>query len=197
MPPIARAGGGPVAGWPSTVAVAALSITWWAIKTLALIGSVSAVALYTVDWQGLVIQPVLQEASRWASMYIDGIDAESIKGYVDLLVDELEKQVGAAENLPSTVKKIRWALTMGESALALAVGLGSEWWVSRRKNFSFTRGIMYSTGMFAALKALEFDLYATALVSGIESVTNLDFDWKDIRAKVHKMIDDRFSDHGL
>jgi hypothetical protein len=185
------------AGWPMTIATTTLSVTWWAIKTLALLGSITAVSIYTVDWQGMIIQPVLQEASRWANQFIDGIDAESVTKYTDSLINELEAQVGHVNNLPHKVSDIRWYFDIAQAVGSLAVGMGSEWWITRKKEFSFTRGLIYSTGTYGAFKAIEHDFYITAAVYGAETVINMDFDWVDIKNRVRKIIKDHMGEHGL
>jgi hypothetical protein len=184
-------------GWPMTLATRTLSVTWWALKTLSLLGSLAAVSFYAIDWQDLVIQPILQEISSFANQFIDGIDAETVKSYADTLVDALEAQVGHANNLPSVVSNWRWYFTIGESIASVVVGMGSEWWIARKKDFSFTRGFIYSMGAFGALKAVELDAYVTVAVYGAEAAVNLDFDWDDIKKKVRKIIDDKMGAHGL
>ena len=184
--------------WPAAIATTALGFTWWALKTLAVMGSVAYVAYQQVDWQQMVMEPVLAQAFYWASSYIDSIDAETVKGYADQLIDALKQQVGKMKNLPNKAKQARLILTTGESVAALLVGMGSEWWVSRKKHFSFTRGTIYSIGIFGALKALELDAYAGAAFSGSEEIGKKldDLDWDGIRRKIHEKIESRMG-YGL
>jgi hypothetical protein len=193
MPPVDEY----VPGMPMQIVGGALSVTWWALKTLALLGSISAVAIYAIDWQELIIQPVLQEASRYANQFFDSIDAETVKKYADTLVDALEAQVGEAKNMPTVVSDLRWYFTIGESVASLVVGMGSEWWITRKTDFSFTRGLIYSMGAFGTFKAVELDSYVTVAVYGAEQAMKMDFDWDDIRSKVRNIIDDQMSEHGL
>ena len=67
--------------------------------------------------------------------------------------DELVGEPGVIKNpiggVASTAKKVH-LLIIG---ISLAIGLGAEYWVSRRKDFSWTRGFMYGGVMYSTTVA--------------------------------------------
>jgi hypothetical protein len=172
-------------------------VLWSAVKIMGAVFTVQGGAwLYNVDFRQEVVRPIMNSlmlfAESQAMNIVGGISEQWLKKHADNLIDKMQDIADSSSDLIGGLKKYNKNANLVALGVGIAIGGGAEYWVSRKKDFSFTRALMYSvaswSSIIVAVQVGLFQLAVNAIPAG-KTGKETESGWEDIRDQVHARID--------